>query len=181
MIVARAGARPCPPLHGPEIAPFATHTPSNFNPTSTTNPVRSGTRGGGYGYLDIDEILESYGSLGVCGSFGARARPQRDRTCCTICACRRACSPACTRGERCSPLDPRWGPVAPTSPRCWSSENHLNKVSLPRPAPSSPPHSPSSCGSSHARLSHTLLCASQIALTALLGLSNDLKYPLPQL
>ena len=32
---------------------------------SIHRPVRSGTRGGGYGYLDIDEVLESYGSLGV--------------------------------------------------------------------------------------------------------------------
>ena len=70
-----------------------------------------------------------------------------------MCACRRACSPACTRGERCSPLDPGWGPVAPTSPRCWSSWNDLEQVSLSHPAPSSPPPSPSACGSPTARLS----------------------------
>ena len=120
------------------------HTlPSNFDPTSTTNPVCSGTQGGGYRYLRIAEIPERYGSGGSSGRVGARARLQRDRTSCTMCACRRACSPACTRGERCSPLDPGWGPAAPTSPRCWSSGNNLNQVSLPTLATSSPPHSPS--------------------------------------
>ena len=92
-----------------------------------------------------------------------------------------ALSCVCTRGEPCSSLDPGWGPVAPTSPRCWSSENHLNKVNLPRPAPSSPPHSPSARSAPHARLSHALLRAAQVAMMALLGAREHLARPLAQL
>ena len=69
----------------------------------------------------------------------------------------------------------------PTSPRCWSSENHFNKVSLPRPAPSSPPHSPSARSAPHARLSHALLRAAQVAMMALLGAREHLARPLAQL
>ena len=158
------------------------HTrPTNFDPTSTTNPVRSGTRGGGSGYLLIAEILERYGSGGSSGTVGPRARPQRDRTSCTIHACLRACSPACTRGERCSLLDPGWGPVAPTSPRCWSSEDDLNQVCLPTPAPSSPPHSPSAAAPRARGCLHTLFRASQIAMIALLGAREHFAHPLAQL
>ena len=158
------------------------HTrPTNFDPTSTTNPVRSGTRGGGYGYLDIDEILETYRSGGSSGRFGPRARPQRDQTICTIGACRRVCLPACTIEESDALFYPGWGPVAPTSPRCWSSGNNLKQVSLPRPAPSSPPHSPSARGSLRARLSHTLLLAAQDAMAALLGARQHLEHALAQM
>ena len=153
------------------------HTqPTNFDPTSATNPVRSGTQGGGYRYLRIANCLERYGSWGSPGRVGAPARPQRDRTDCTICACRLACSPACSRGERCIPLDPEWGPVAPASPRCWSSENDFKQVHLPSLAPSSPPHSPSARGSACARLSHMLLRAAQVAMMALLGAREHLEH-----
>ena len=108
-------------------------------------------------------------------------RPQRDPTDCTICACHRVCLPACTRGERCSPSDPEWGLAAPASPRCWSSENNLNKVSLPPPAPSSPRHSPSARGSLFARLFHTLLRAAQVAMIALLRAREHLEHALAQL
>ena len=131
--------------------------------------------------MDIAGFLERYGSWGVWERVGTRARPQRDRTACTMCASRLARSPVCTRGEPCSPLDPEWRPVAPTSPRCWSSENNLNKVSLPRPAPSSPPHSPSARSAPHARLSHALLRAAQVAMMALLGAREHLARPLAQL
>ena len=107
----------------------AAQQPANFGPTSEANPVRSGTGGGGWDYVDIAGFLERYGSWGVWERVGTRARPQRDRTACTMCASRLARSPVCTRGEPCSPLDPEWGPVAPTSPRCWSSENKFNQVS----------------------------------------------------
>ena len=85
-----------------------------------------------------------------------------------------ACLPSCalarlSQGRAIAPLDPEWGPAAPTSPRCWSSENHLNKVRLPPPAPSSPPHSPSARGSPRARLSHMLLRAVQVTMSTLLG------------
>ena len=155
--------------------------PRNFDPTSTTNPVRSGTPGAGFGYLRIAETLGPYGSRGSSGRVRPRARPQRDRTTCTICACRRVCLPACNRGERCSPLDPGWGPVAPTSPRCWSSEDDFNQVRLPTPAPSSPPHSPSARGSPYAWLTHTLLRAAQFATIALHGAQEHLAYALAQL
>ena len=157
------------------------HTrPSNFDPTSMTNPVCSGTQGGGYRYLRIAEIPERYGSGGASGRVGARARLQRDRTSCTMCACRRACSPACTRGERCSPLDPGWGPAAPTSPRCWSSEGDFKQVCLPNPAPSSPPNSPSSRRSPCARLSDTPLRAAQFAMIAHLRAREHREHPLAQ-
>ena len=145
------------------------------------NPLRSGTQGGGYHYLDIDEILEWYGSSGSSGRLGARARPQRDRTMCTICACRLAS--ACPRApeESDALFYPGWGPVAPTSPRCCSSGNNLKQVSLPHPAPSSPPHSPSARGSLRARLSHTLLLAAQVAMAALLGAREHLEHALAQI
>ena len=145
------------------------------------NPVRSGTQGGGFRYLSIANFLKRYGSWGSKGRVGPRARPQRDRTSCTVCACRRACSPACNRGERCSPLYPRWGPAAPTSPRCWSSGSNLKQVSFPHPAPTSPPHSPPARSSPRARLSHMLLRAAQVAMTAHLGAQDDLEHPLAQL
>ena len=90
-------------------------------------------------------------------------------------------SVACTRGERCSPLHPGWGLAAPTSPRCWCSGGDFKQVCLPNPAPSSPPHSPSACGSPRARLSHMLLRAAQVAMTAHLGAQDDLEQPLAQL
>ena len=158
------------------------HTrPSNFDPTSTTNPVCSGTQGGGYRYLSIADISERYGSGGSSGRVGPRARPQRDRTMCTICACRRVCLPACNRGERCSPLDPGWGAAAPISPRCWISEDDFKEVRLPNLAPSSPLHAPSARGAPCARMSHTLLRAAQFAMIALLRAREHLEHTLPQL
>ena len=74
---------------------------------------------------------------------------------------------------------PRVG-AAPTSPRCWSSGNNLKQVCHPTPAPSSPPHSPSSRHSPHARLSHTLSRASQFAMIALLGAREHLAHSLAQ-
>mgnify|MGYP006879300410 CR=1 FL=1 len=155
----------------------AAQQPANFGPTSMANPVRSGTGGGGWDYVDIAGFLERYRFWGVWERVGTRARPQRDRTTCTICACRRVCLPACNRGERCSPLHPEWGPVAPASPRCWSSENDFKQVHLPSLAPSSPPHSPSARGSACARLSHMLLRAAQVAMMALLGAREHLEHP----
>ena len=62
-----------------------------------------------------------------------------------------------------------------------SKENSLKQVSLPSPAPSTSPHSPSDRGSPRTRLSHMLLRASQIAVIALHGPREHLAHALAQL
>ena len=74
-------------------------------------------------------------------------------------------------------MHPEWGPVAPTSPRCWGSKNNIKQVHLPTLAPSSPPHSPSSCGCPRTRLPHALLRVAQVAMMALLGAREHLEHP----
>ena len=63
----------------------------------------------------------------------------------------------------------------------WPSENGFKQVCLPILAPSSPPHSPSARGALHARLSHALLRAAQVAMMALLEAREHLAHPLAQL
>ena len=75
VLVRNIAKKVTPPLGTHAHAP---HTLSNFDPTSATNPVCSGTQAGGYGYLYIAEIPETHGSWGSSGRVGPRARPQRE-------------------------------------------------------------------------------------------------------
>jgi hypothetical protein len=73
------------------------------------------------------------------------------------------------------------GLTAPTSPRCWSKENNLKKVSLsPLPPPALFTH-PQPAAPPRTRPSHMLLRAAQIAILTLHGAREHVAHPLAQL
>ena len=82
------------------------------------------------GKLGVAVVLRKrWGATATCSAIEPAAR------CIGLPSCALA---RLSQGRAIAPLDPEWGPAAPTSPRCWSSENHLNKVRLPPPCPLQP-------------------------------------------